>query len=328
MLNSKTMKAAVIYQAGNADQLILEERAIPVPKTGQLLIKIRAFGLNRSELMTRKGFSPDVVFPRVLGIECVGEVEYDPSGKLRKGQQVAAFMGHMGRLFDGSYAEYVVLPQQIVMPFDSELPWETLGALPEMWQTAYGSLHVALKIKASETLLIRGGTSSVGLLAAQLAKSAGLKVIATTRDNAKTDLLVANGADQVWIDNGTLSATVDSEDFPKIDKILELIGTTTLKDSLHSVIPGGSVCMTGMLAEQWSIEDFDPMGYIPAAVNLTTYNTGEIRVADELFQHFLTQVEQGIIVPPIKKVFRLQEIVAAHLYMESNAGGGKIVVTT
>lgn len=322
------MKAAVIYQAGSAVNLIIEERAIPVPENGQLLIKVKAFGLNRSELMTRKGYSPDVVFPRVLGIECVGEMEHDPSGKFKKGQQVAAFMGHMGRHFDGSYAEYVILPKQIVMPFESELPWATLGALPEMWQTAYGSLHIALKIKAGETLLVRGGTSSVGLLAAQLAKVAGLKVISTTRDKAKTDLLLANGADQVWIDNGTLSTAIDSANFPKIDKILELIGTTTLKDSLQVVIPGGSVCMTGMLAEQWSIQDFDPMGYVPAAVNLTTYNTGEIRVGDALFQHFLRQVEQGTIVPPIKKIFQLNEITAAHVYMESNAGGGKIVVTT
>jgi len=322
------MKAVVIYQAGSANNLILEERAIPVPNNGQLLIKVKAFGLNRSELMTRKGYSPDVVFPRIPGIECVGEIEYDPTGKFKKGQQVAAFMGHMGRHYDGSYAEYVVLPQQIVMPFESVLPWETLGALPEMWQTAYGSLHIALKINAGETLLIRGGTSSVGLLATQLAKVAGLKVIATTRDKAKTALLLANGADQVWIDNGTLSTAADAANFPKVNKVLELIGTTTLKDSLQAVLPGGSVCMTGMLAEQWSIQDFDPMGYIPAAVNLTTYNTGEIRVANELFQHFVAQVEQGIIVPPIKKVFGLQEIVTAHLEMESNAGGGKIVVIT
>jgi NADPH2:quinone reductase len=322
------MKAAVIYQAGSADNLILEERAIPVPENGQLLIKVKAFGLNRSELMTRKGYSPDVVFPRVLGIECVGEMEYDPSGKFKKGQQVAAFMGHMGRHFDGSYAEYVIVPQHIVMPFESELPWATLGALPEMWQTAYGSLHIALKIQAGETLLVRGGTSSVGLLAAQLAKVGGLEVIATTRDKAKTELLLANGADQVWIDNGTLSADVHPAHLSKIDKVLELIGTTTLKDSLQAVIPGGSVCMTGMLAEQWSIGDFDPMGYIPSAVNLTTYNSGEIRAPDTLFREFLIHVEQGNIVPPIKKVFRLHEIVDAHIYMESNSGGGKIVVTT
>ena len=322
------MKVIVIYHPGSADNLILEERAIPLPETGQLLIKVKAFGLNRSELMTRKGFSPDVVFPRIPGIECVGEIEYDPSGEFKKGQKVAAFMGHMGRHFDGSYAEYTVLPQQIVTPFESQLPWEILGALPEMWQTAYGSLHIALKIKAGETLLVRGGTSSVGLLAAQLAKYTGLKVIATTRNKAKKNLLLANGADQVWIDNGKLSTAIDSANFPKIDNILELIGTTTLKDSLQAVVPGGSVCMTGMLAEQWSIQDFDPMGYIPAAVNLTTYNTGEIRVADSLFQDFLTQVEKGIILPPIKKVFRLHEIVAAHTFMESNAGGGKIVITT
>ena len=162
------MKAAVLRIAGGAENFAIEETAVPVPLKDQVLIEIKAFGLNRSELMTRKGLSPDVHFPRVLGIECVGQVINDPSGKLAKGQKVAAFMGGMGRDFDGSYAQYTAVPNSIVMPFESGLSWEILGALPEMFQTAYGSLHVALKIKAGETLLIRGGTSSVGLLALQL----------------------------------------------------------------------------------------------------------------------------------------------------------------
>ena len=184
------MKAIVIHNAGGAENLIIEERPIPKPKTGEVLLKIKAFGLNRSELMTRKGYSPNVKFPRVLGIECVGEVIEDTTSELKKGQKVAAFMGGMGRDFDGSYAEYGVFPKSILMPFESTLSWSVLGALPEMFQTVYGSLHLALKIKSAETLLIRGGSSSIGLLAAQMASKAGLKVISTTRDsNKKASLL-------------------------------------------------------------------------------------------------------------------------------------------
>lgn len=322
------MKAVVLRKAGGAENFSIEERALPVPGDGEVLIKVKAFGLNRSELMTRKGLSPNVVFPRVLGIECVGEVEYDPSGFLTKGQKAAAFMGGMGRDFDGSYAEYALLPAKLLTPFESTLPWDVLGALPEMFQTAYGSLHKALKIQAGEVLLIRGGTSSVGLLAAQLAKEAGLAVVATTRNEAKKELLRNNGAYEVLIDNGNLAYVIQKGFHLKIDKVLELIGTSTLKDSLNCVMQGGSVCMTGMLSEQWSISEFSPMEFIPAAVSLTVYDSGQIRVEDNYFQEFIRDIEKGIIKPAIKKTFRLDEIIEAHRFMETNSGGGKIVVTT
>lgn len=321
------MKAIVIEQPGNAENLLLQERPIPTDlKNDEVLIKVKAFGLNRSELMTRKGYSPNVVFPRVLGIECVGEVVEDPSGEYQKGQQVAAFMGGMGRDFDGSYAEYARLPKSIIYPFESTLDWTVLGAIPEMFQTVYGSLFLALNIQKGESILVRGGTSSVGTLAIQLAKLNGLTVIATTRNSDKKEILLKHGADFVVIETGNIENEIKAI-FPKgVDKTLELVGTSTLKDSLHSTAPFGTVCMTGMLSEQWSIADFAPMEYIPATVNLTNYNTGQIRVEREHFQHFIHQIEKGEIDVIIKETFRLEEIVQAHEFMEQNSGTGKIVV--
>jgi len=322
------MKAAVIYKPGGPENFILEERPIPEPGTGWVLIKNKAFGLNRSELMTRKGYSPDVTFPRILGIECVGEVVSDPSGAIQPGQKVAAFMGGMGRDFDGSYAEYTLLPKSLLYTFESHLNWNELGALPEMFQTVYGSLHLALKIKTGETLLIRGGTSSIGLLAAQLAKNAGLNVVATTRKPANTDLLLENGADHVLIEDGSLAKKLKSI-FPNgVDNVLELVGTSTLKDSLACADTGGRVCMTGMLAEEWSITDFSPMEFIPATVSLTTYDSGQIRVAQQSFRQFIREVEAGDIKIKIGRTFLLDEITRAHELMDTNAAGGKIVVLT
>jgi NADPH2:quinone reductase len=321
------MKAVVIYKAGGAENLIVEDRLIPddIAKD-EVLIKIKAFGLNRSELMTRKGYSPNVLFPRILGIECVGEVVEDPSGEYLKGQKIAAFMGGMGRDFDGSYAEYAKLPKSIIFPFESVLDWSVLGALPEMFQTVYGSLFLALKIQKGESILVRGGTSSIGTLAIQLAKLEGLTVIATTRNPDKKESLLKHGADFVVIETGKIEDKIKAI-FPKgVNKTLELVGTSTIKDSLLSTAPFGTVCMTGMLSEQWSIADFAPMEYIPATVNLTIYDSGQIRVEQEHFQNFILQIEKGEIEVVIKETFRLEEIVQAHELMEKNSGTGKIVV--
>ena len=320
------MKAAVLYGPGGPEKFVIEDRDVPVAKAGWVVIKVRAFGLNRSELMTRKGMSPDVRFPRVLGIECAGEVENDPSGEFKPGQKVLACMGGMGRDFDGSYSDYTLLPKALLSPFTSTLPWQQLGAIPEMFQTVYGSLHQALNIQSGETILIRGGTSSIGLLAAQVAAKIGLTVVATTRNPDKAPLLTANRAAYVVVDNGHIAQNV-KDIFPGgVNKVLELVGTSTLKDSLQCAARGGKVCMTGMLAEQWSIPEFAPMDFIPATVSLTVYDSGQVKADMGSLQDFISSVEKGEIKLGIGRVFQLSEIAAAHQLMDSNLAGGKIVV--
>ncbi len=321
------MRAVVINSPGGIEKLSLLQKPVPVPTLGHVLIKVKAFGLNRSELMTRKGYSPNVQFPIVLGIECVGEIEADPSGQFLPGQKVAAFMGGMGRDFDGSYAEFVVVPKGIVMPFESTLEWYVLGSLPEMFQTAYGSLFHSLALKATDTLLIRGGTSSVGILASQLASNFGTTVCSTSRNPNAEDFMLKIGATHFYIDDGNLVDKLKASGI-KINKVLELVGTPTLKDSLACLQPGGIVCMTGMLSEQWSISDFAPMDFISSGTYLTVYDSGQSRVGSKEFQDFILQIENRKIAPVISKVFILEEIRKAHDYMESNHGRGKIVVIT
>src|ERR1700747_2039484 len=159
----RTMKAAVIYEAGGPEVLKIASRPIPTPQPGEVLIRVKAFGLNRSELFTRQGLSPGVMFPRVLGIEAVGLVEDAPGGEFAKGDIVATAMGGMGRNFDGGYAEYTCVPSSQVQVIKTSLPWKTLGALPEMLQTAWGSLFKSLRLGKGERLLIRGGATSGGL---------------------------------------------------------------------------------------------------------------------------------------------------------------------
>lgn len=320
------MKAWRLHRPGGPDAFVLEEMPRPAPAVGEVLIEVRAFGLNRSEWFTRIGQSPTVKLPRVLGIECVGTVVSDPSGELAAGQRVAAMMGGMGRQFDGSYAEYTSVPSSSVFPLETELPWEVLGALPEMLQTCHGSLHTGLEVKAAETLLIRGGTSSIGLATLALAKRAGLKVISSSRTDAKAAVLRAAGADDVVIDTGSVAERVRAS-YPKgVDRVLELIGTTTLLDSLQCARPGGVVCMTGILGGEWELTSFRPMGHIPTAVRLTSYSGGAGDISREQLQEYVSMVEGGQLGIPRGPMWHFDQLPVAHQAMDENRANGKMVV--
>ena len=300
-----TMKAAVIRKPGAPEVLVIEELPVPQPAPGWVLIRVKAFGLNRSELFTRQGHSPGVRFPRVLGIEAVGVVENAPGGEFKPGQTVATAMGGMGRAFDGGYAEYTSVPANQVQAINTLLDWTILAALPEMMQTAWGSLNSSLHLKAGQSLLIRGGTTSVGLAAAVLAKRQGAIVAATTRKADRESMLRDNGADHVLIDTGEIASEV-RKIFPDgVDKILELVGTTTLLDSLQSVARFGSVCMTGMVGNAWELDQFSPMGAIPSTVNLTTYSGGSQDFIDTPLQTVVNEVEAGRMTPRIGRVISI-----------------------
>ena len=320
------MKAWIIRKAGGPEQFQLEDVETPVARAGWALIRIRAFGLNRSEWFTRIGDSPTVRFPRILGIECVGEVVDAGGLDLAPGTTVAAIMGGMGREFDGSYAEYTLVPHECVYAIRTQLPWEALAALPEMLQTTHGSLHTGLEIDRAESLLIRGGTSSIGMAALALAKHAGLTVGTTTRGPGKIDELKAAGADEVWIDNGKIHQRIRAERAKPYDRVLELIGTTTLLDSLRCVGRGGIVCMTGILGGKWVLNDFHPMGDIPTAVKLTSYSGEAADLTPAQLQDYIDLIEKGELEVKTGPIFEFEELVAAHRLMDANQASGKIVI--
>lgn len=322
----RTMKAVVLNEPGPVENLNIVELLIPEPKPGWVRIAVKAFGLNRSELHTRLGLAEGVIFPRVLGIEATGIVDDPGDSDLQVGQQVVAMMGGMGRIFDGGYAEYTIVPRSQVIPFNSDLPWETLGAIPETLQTAYGSLTKGLDLQAGQTLLIRGGTSALGLVTAKLAKDIGATVIATTRQTDRIAALMAEGVDYPIVDGGTIVSQV-REIVPKgVDAALELVGTPTLPDTLASTRVHGTVCFSGMLSNHWIVRDFYPIGYIPSGVRLTAYGGESDDLPAEVLQQYLDRISSGKIKPSPVKVYTMSEIRKAHTDMENNRVVGKLVV--
>lgn len=323
-----TMRAVVLDGPGPVERLRLARLPIPEPAPGWVRIKVEAFGLNRSELHTRLGLAEGVTFPRVLGIEATGTVDADPDGVLTPGQQVATLMGGMGRTFDGGYAEYTVVPRSQVVPFRSELPWETLGAVPETLQTAYGSLTVGLDLQPGQSLLIRGGTSALGLVVATLAKDLGATVLATTRSADRAKALAEHGVDHPLVDAGAVADQVRAILPEGVDAALELVGTPTLPDTLAATRVHGTVCFAGMLSNQWIVPDFYPIAYLPRGVRLTAYSGAAADLPADVLQRHLDRIAAGEITPGPTHVYPLDEIRTAHADLEQGRRIGKLVVRT
>jgi alcohol dehydrogenase groES domain protein len=323
-MKKKLMKAMVLEKPCSAEEMKIKNVPIPEVREGWVLVKVKAFGINRAEIFTRQGDSPSVKLPRIIGIECVGTVENPSDSSLKKGDKVFSMMNGMGRKFDGSYAEYILIPKnQVYLLKLSEESWEKLAAYPELYYTAYASLFRSLKLEKGETLLIRGGTGSVALAAVQLAKAINVKVAATTRSMSKEQFLKEKGVDEVIIEDEKFDENLRKL-FPEgVDKVLELIGSPTLKSSLKSVKQGGTVCMTGCLGG-WVINKFEPLDDIISESYLTSFNSTYVNenVVSEMFDF----IEKYSIKPEISRVFTLDEISEAHKFLEGNKANGKVVV--
>lgn len=320
------MRAVVIDEPGAPEVLALKSVPIPQVEAGWVLIRVRAFGLNRSELHFRRGVASSGSFPRIPGIEATGVVEDAPGGEFAPGTTVMTMMGGMGRSIDGGYAEYVAVPAGQVIPFESDLPWKTLGAVPEMLQTAYGSLAVGLEAVDGQSLLIRGGTSSVGLAAAVLAKRRGMTVVSTTRRADRFALLEKVGVDHPLVDTGTVADDVRTLLGGGVDGAIELVGVNVMRDTLRATRAGGTVCFTGMLSDEWTIPEFYPMDWLPNGVRLTAYSGEAAGLPAPVLQDYLDAVADGAAVVPIGREYRIDDIVQAHHDLEANAVGGKAVV--
>lgn len=324
-----TMRA--IRLTGPVEPEGLKTSRVPLPEVrpGWVRIEVKAFGVNESEVTSRKGESDaDFSYPRVLGIEVAGIVDaVAPGSRFTPGQQVVAMMGGMGRAVDGSYAEYTLVAEEHVIALTCDLPWATIGALPEMFQTAYGSLTAGLDLQTGQSVLVRGGTSTVGLSAIAIAHDLGAHVIATTRNPDRGDLLRHHGADEVVVDDGAIADAIRPRHPEGLDAALELVGLDVLPDTLRTLRRGGIGCFTGALSGAWTMESISPFSLIPTAVRLTTYAGQASDLPEDALAHLLEAISAGRLAPQIAAVYHGLDLVGeAHRALEAGRTPGKHVV--
>ncbi len=319
------MKAIQLDHRCSAEEMKASEIPVPEVRSGWVLVKIYAAGLNHSEALLRMfEIENDYIQkPIVPGIECVGEIADPSDSHFSKGDKVIALMGGMGRSFNGSYSEYALLPETNVFKVETDLDWVSLAAIPETYFTAYGSLTECLLLIKGDTLMVRGATSTVGQAAIQLGKALGARVIAACRKEKDFDRLKTIGADFCSIDDGHLAESLPSDMRP--NKVLELVGPATLQDSLRCVTKPGYVCNTGILGNVFTVEHFDPIKYIPNGVFLSGFfsNFPKQEIIDSLFR----LINEHHIKPLYAKAFNLNEIAKAHTLLEKGGAGGKMVLT-
>jgi NADPH:quinone reductase-like Zn-dependent oxidoreductase len=245
------------------------------------------------------------------------------------GTPVAALMGDLGRAFDGSYAEYALVPEHQLIVIDTRLPWDVLGALPETYVTAAGSLaHLDLNLGA--TLLLRGATSSVGLACLALARAAGAQVVATTRSEAKGGRLIELGATAVVLE-GDRFAERAAAALPDggADAAVDLIGGPSVLSTLRLLRPGATACNSGSLSNSWIIRDFEPIEMIPSGRKLTVFHSNDAhhaQVGGPLLRAVIEKVERGEVSPNIDAVYPLEQTVHAHRRTAADDATGKLVV--
>jgi NADPH2:quinone reductase len=324
------MQAIVIKQYGGPEVLAIEERPDPKPKPGEVLIEVKAFGINHAEVYFRKGAWGNVA--EITGIECVGVVKADPQGCFRAGQKVFAIVGGMGRSINGSYAELVSVPATNVAAINSDLPWEDLAAIPESYATAWTSLVGILEISRGQTIAVRGATSALGRAAVNIAVQVGAPVIATTRNPGRKAQLHEIEAKEILIEGTDLEQQVRERHPKGIDAVLDIVGNTTVLDSLAMLRRNGRVCAVGFLGGGGPLS-LEPVFQIPSGRNLTVFasalvtGTPEFPLSEIPFQKIVDRVADGTYKAKPAKVLRFEQIQDAHRLAESGQANGKIVVT-
>ncbi|WP_226037564.1 NAD(P)H-quinone oxidoreductase [Aquibacillus saliphilus] len=322
------MKAITVKEPGGVEQLQMSEQPDPKIKSGELLIKVKAAAINRTDIISRMGQSGYLNNP-ILGIEVAGIVEESGSGTtIEAGTRVT------GLVNGGGYAEYAVMPADRAMLIPDNLSFQEAAAIPEVFLTAFQTLFWLGELQKDETVLIHAGGSGVGTAAIQLAKQlVDAKVITTAGSKKKLDFCQSLGADlginykKQSFEEEVLQAT----DNQGVELILDFIGASYYKKNLASLKIDGRWILIGLLGGS-QLEKFNLMELMAKRVQLKgtllTPRTDQYKadLTRDFAQRALPLFEQNKLKPVIDQVYLLQDIQKAHTRMESNQNIGKIIL--
>ena len=332
MANSRT-RVVRFHDVGDADVLQLDEVIEREPRSGEVRIRVEAIGLNRAEVMFRRGeYLEDPNFPSRIGYEAAGTVEAvsDDVEHVQVGDRVSTIPSFsMGEY--GVYGETAVVPAYAIASYPDNLTAEQGAAIWMQYITAYGALIHYGKLQAEQTVLITAASSSVGLAAIQIAKSVGARVIATTRGSNKRPFLLDAGADYVVVtDEQDLEESVDAITSENgVNIIFDPVVGPMLESLANVAAYGATIFVYGALSG--SSANFPLYAALAKGLSIRGYTLFEIVRSPKLLaqakQFVFDGLAAGDFIPFIDRTFTLDQIVAAHEYMESNRQIGKIVVT-
>lgn len=323
-LEAETMTAIAIEGGkGPASALKPERLPIPKPGPGEILIRVRAAGINRADMAQRMGmYAPPPGASQTMGLEVAGEVVV-AAGRWKLGDRVCALLA------GGGYAEYVACDARHALPIPEGMGFDAAACLPETIFTVFANVFEGGALKTGETLMVHGATSGIGVTAIQMAKTAGARVIATGRGADKAKTALALGAD-IAVDTTTEDFAAVAKAAGGVDVVLDMVGGDYFAKNLDALKMGGRIVY---IAAQGGGEITVPIFRVMMKRAIITGSTLRAREAEEKAR-LAVEIERivwpwvlaGKVAPPIDKTFPLEEAAAAHAHLEAGAHVGKVIL--
>jgi NADPH:quinone reductase len=324
-----TMRAVIADGSGGPEVLKLVERPVPQPGEGELLVRIKAAGINRPDVAQRQGaYPPPSGASDVLGLEFAGEVvAVGPNAaRFKDGDRVMALVA------SGAYAEYAVVHETNALPVPDGLSWEEAGAVPETYFTVWTNVFERGGLKAGETLLLHGGTSGIGTTAIQLAKAFGAKVIATAGSADKCDACTRLGADVAvnYRNQDFVAAVKEATEGRGADVILDMVGGDYIPRNHEAAAQDGRIVQIAFLQGSKIELDFRRLMLKRLTHTGSTLRSRTVAekaaIAQALEAKVLPLLAKGVCKPVMDSTFAFEDVSKAHARMDGGEHIGKIVL--